>query len=85
MIRSQTQVKAILEKAFRAEFPTDTVDISDGYKENIHVLIVSRSFDSMNEQEKQDRLWSIIDGTDLDPAEKQLVSLTLALSPAEIK
>ncbi len=85
MARSQPDVKAILDKAFRNEFPTDTVDISDGYQELIHVLIVSRRFDKMNEQEKRDCLHSIIDATDLSEDEKQLISLTLALSPAEIK
>ncbi len=85
MTRSQPDIKAILDKAFRNEFPKDTVDVSDGYQENIHVLIVSRRFDSMNEQEKIDCLWSIIDGTDLSGDEKRLISLTLALSPAEIK
>ena len=85
MARSQPDIKTILDKAFRNEFPKDTVDISDGYQKNIHVLIVSRRFDSMNEQEKTDCLCTIIDRTNLSDDEKRLISLTLALSPAEIK
>jgi hypothetical protein len=83
--RSRADVKRILEAAFRDEFPEDTVDISDGYKDNIHVLVVSRQFDGMQEQAKQDRLWGIIDGTGLTEAEKTLISLVMPLSPAEIK
>jgi len=78
-------VKTILTDALRAEFPHDTVDISDGYKENIHVLDVSRRFDGMPEQNKQDWLWGIIDGAGLSEKEKLLISLVLPLSPAQIK
>jgi len=77
--------KKTLEAAFRAEFPHDTVDVSDGYKDNIHVLVVSRRFDGMPEQNKQDWLWGIIDRTKLPRRAKLLISLVLPLSPADIK
>ena len=83
--RSREDVKQILAQAFRRVFPQDTVDISDGYMDNIHVMVVSRQFDSMNEAQKQDCLWSIIDSTDLSEDEKTLVSLVYPLSPAEIR
>jgi hypothetical protein len=83
--RSRNDLKAILETALRAQFPKDTVDVSDGYQDNIHVLVVSRRFDGMDERAKQDLLWGIIDTTDLTSDEKALVSLVLPLSPAEIK
>lgn len=85
MPRSRDQVKAELERAFREEFPHDTVDISDGYQENIHVVVVSRRFDRMDEQAKQDLLWKVIDGTSLAEDEKGLISLVMPVSPAEIK
>ena len=84
-MRNKPEIKAILEQAFRAEFPNDTVDISDGYQNNIHVLVVSRRFDGMSEKDKQDALWQIIDGTDLTDAEKALISLIMPVSPAEVK
>jgi len=83
--KTRDQIKQALENALRAEFPKDTVDISDGFQENIHVLIVSRRFDGMAEQDKQDLLWNVIDRTDLNEDEKRLISLTLPYSPAQIK
>ncbi len=84
-MRNRADIKAVLESAFRQEFPHDTVDLSDGYQHNIHVLIVSRRFDAMTEKDKQDALWQIIDGTDLTDAEKALISLVMPVSPAEVK
>lgn len=83
--RSRDAVKRLLANAFRARFPHDTVDVSDGYRDNIHVLVVSREFDKLSEAEKQDLLWNIIDETPLRASEKSLISLVLPVSPAEIK
>lgn len=83
--RSRDQVKRLIYQAFRKHFPEDTVDVSDGYKENIHVMVVSREFDRMREREKQDAMWKIIDQTDLSEDEKGLISLVFPVSPAEIK
>ncbi len=84
-MRNKSEIKAILEAAFRKVFPNDTVDISDGYQDNIHVLVVSRRFDAMTEKDKQDALWQIIDETDLTDAEKTSISLVMPVSPAEVK
>ena len=83
--RSRDQVKQMLREAFRKRFPNDTVDISDGYKDNIHVMVVSREFDEMGEREKQELMWEIIDSTELAENEKTLISLVYPVSPAEIK
>lgn len=83
--RSWNEIRDVLQRAFRSEFKEDTVDISHGYGRNIHVLVVSRKFDRMTENEKQQTMWRIIDRTDLTPDEKSLISLTYPVSPAEIK
>ena len=83
--RGRDEVKKLIEEAFRKEFPRDTVDISDGYMDNIHVLVVSRRFDTMDETTKQDMLWTLINGSGLTESERSLISLVLPLSPAEIK
>jgi hypothetical protein len=72
--RPRSEIKKALEASFRRRFPQDTVDVSDGYKDNLHVLVVSRQFDNMTEQNKQDLLWGIIDATDLTEKEKSLIS-----------
>ena len=84
-MRKREEAKAVLESAIRVEFPCDTVDISDGYKDNIHVLVVSRRFDTMTEEEQRDLLWGLIDQAGLDDDEKALISLALAVSPSMMK
>lgn len=84
-IRNRSQIKRLLEATIRKEFPQDTVDISDGYKDNIHVLVVSRRFDEMKQQEKQDLFWDLIDSSGLRPNEKTLISLVLPVSLSQIK
>ncbi len=83
--KTRDQVKQVLYQAFRQRFPEDTVDISDGYQDNIHVMVVSRQFDDLTEAQKQDLMWGILDASELSPAEKRLVSLLYPVSPAEIK
>jgi hypothetical protein len=83
--RSRAQVKLAIEQALRREFPTDTVDVSDGYKDNIHVLVVSRKFDSMQDRIADEYLWSLIDAAGLTKAERNLLSLVLAVSPSLLK
>lgn len=83
--RSWAQVKDVLEKAFRKEFSEDTVDISHGYGNNIHVVVVSRRFDKMKDRPRQDLMWKIVDSTSLTNEEKQLISLLYPVSPREIK
>ena len=71
--------------ALRTEFPHDTVDVSHGYGNNLHVVVVSRRFDDMSETEKQELLWSVIDRSDLIDVEKSRISLMLAYSPGSLK
>jgi len=84
-MRSRTVIKQAIETALRQEFPTDTVDISDGYRDNIHVLVVSRRFDAMDETTQQDMLWTLIGQAGLADDEKQLISLVMPASPALLK
>lgn len=74
-----------IEAALRQEFPTDTVDVTAGYANNVHIVIVSRRFDGLGEGEKQDLLWSILDHASFTDAEKGRISLMLAYSPANLK
>jgi hypothetical protein len=84
-MRPREEIKRALEASFRKEFPQDTVDISDGWADNIHVLVVSRKFDTMQESIKTDMMWTLVRRAGLDQEEERLISLALALSPADIK
>ncbi len=79
------QLKNKIETILRAGFPGETVDVSDGHGDNIHVIVVSRKFDGMREKEKQELLWSAIDKSDLSEAEKVMISLILPYSPGDLK
>jgi acid stress-induced BolA-like protein IbaG/YrbA len=78
-------LKRRIQTLLKAHFPEDTVDVSDGFADNIHVVVVSNKFDGMREKEKQDQLWSIIDSSDLTQAEKVKISMILPWSPRELK
>ena len=82
--RAWDQIKAVLEKAFRKEFNGDTVDVSHGYGNNIHIVVVSRKFQGKRDRIRQDWLWTIVDRTNLTDDEKGLISLLYPVSPDEI-
>ncbi len=79
--RSRAIVKLALQMAFRKKFPNDTVDISDGYDGNIHIIVVSRAFDRMSERARQATLWRIVENAYLSQEEKDLVTLLFGISP----
>ena len=54
-------LKEQMRRAFKKEFPDDTVDVSEDEHGHFQVLVVSRRFDGMAEQDKQDMMWRIID------------------------
>jgi len=85
MMRSRDEIKKAIEVAIRKEFPTDTVDISDGYGSNIHVMVVSQRFDSMDDAIQRDLLWTLIRSAGLNDQEEALISLALTISPSIIK
>lgn len=66
----------------------DLVDVSDGADgaegENVHVVVVSRKFDDQRSAEKEDQIWSIL-MQKLEPEEWQKVTLSIGLSPEELK
>lgn len=80
-----TNAKHAIEAAMRKHFPHDTVDVSDGYKGNIHILVVSRQFDRFSEYERQGVLRDIIESSGISKDQQAKISLLLAYSPSELK
>ena len=80
-------LKTKIERILRAQFPQqgETVDVSDGSGDNIHVIVVSRTFDNMREKSKQELLWGAIDKSNLTDAEKVKISMILPYSPDDLK
>lgn len=80
------QTKKKLEDLLRKEFnENSTVAVSDGYQDNIHIVVVSNKFSGKSENEKQDMLWNVIEASDLSDFEKNKISLIIPYSPAELK
>lgn len=63
---------------------TDFVDVSDGFDNLIHIVVVSRKFDGRRMKEKEDLIWSEL-FQNLSPEEWGKVSLSIGASPDEIK
>lgn len=81
------KLKKRIYDTLKREFPNDTVDVSDGYRENVHVLVVSRRFDKCrNEREKEGLLLSVlVDDGGFSEDELAKRSMLLPYSPAELK
>jgi hypothetical protein len=62
----------------------DLVDVSDGYDDNVHVVVVSRKFDGKRTREKEDLIRSEL-VKHLTADEWGKVSLSVGASPEEIK
>ncbi len=85
-MRADPKIKKIIEELLRNEFnKNSTVDITDGYQDNIHVVVVSRKFSGKSEKEKEDMIWSVIETSDLSDSDKNKISLIVPYSPEELK
>ena len=77
------RVADVLRKAYFGD-PQDLVDVSDGYDDGLHVLIVSRKFDGKRIKEKNDLIWGIFSQS-LSPDEWGRITLSIGVSPEDIK
>jgi stress-induced morphogen len=78
-----SKIHDVLKKGFFKD-DADLVDVSDGYDDNIHVVVVSRKFDGRRESEKHDLIWSDLIAH-LSPDEWGRITLSIGVSPEEIK
>lgn len=82
-----TQLMQKIHDALKDAYFTDTddsVDVSQGDEDNVHVVVVSRKFDGKRLSEKHDLIWSVLMQT-LTSEEWGKVSLSVGISPEEIK
>jgi len=63
---------------------TDYVDVSDGFDDLIHIVVVSRKFDGQCMKEKEDIIWSEL-LKNLSNEEWGQISLSVGASPDEVK
>ena len=81
MFDYSVEAKRVVE-ALRKEFPTDTIDTSEGYNGRVHVKVVSRRFNGKSEAEKQDYIWNLLQDSLGENA--QAVSLALVYGTDEL-
>ena len=84
---ADVQLKQKIHDSLKATYfidPDDMVDVSDGPEDSIHLVVVSRKFDGRRMKEKNDLIWSILQDR-LAPEEWGKISLTIAVSPEDIK
>ncbi len=80
------QIKKKIESLLRREFnENSTVDVSDGYQDNIHIVVVSRKFSGRSENEKLDMLWNLLETGGLSDSDRNRISLIIPYSPEELK
>lgn len=83
---ADAQIKKKIESLLRREFnENSTVDVSDGYQDNIHIVVVSRKFSGRSENEKLDMLWNLIESGGLSDSDRNRISLLIPYSPEELK
>ena len=86
MARQSDDLCRRIESILRDRYPGDTIDASlSGIRDNIHVLVVSKTFDDLSETQKQERLWDVLRAGGLSEADLNRISLILPLSVQELQ
>lgn len=62
----------------------DLVDVSNGSYDYVHLVIVSRKFDSQTVKDRYELIWDELENK-LTPEEWGHISLTVGISPEEVK
>ena len=75
------KIHDVLKDAYFRD-PDDSVDVSDGDDEHVHLVIVSRKFDGQKMKEKNDLVWSVLT-RHLSPEEWGTILLTVAAAPSK--
>jgi len=83
--RSRKQLKDHLLATFERGFPNAVVDVSDGYRDGIHIMVVSKAFEKMSSKKQQNAMWTVLDDAELTEDERALVTLLYPVSPADIR
>ena len=81
------KLKEKIRRILQDELKDDAwIDISDGYADHVHIIVVSTKFDEMEESDKQDYLWAILDKSEtLTDEEKTKISLILPYGRVDLK
>jgi len=77
------KIHDVLKRGYFSD-STDFVDVSDGFDNLIHIVVVSRKFDGCRMKEKEDLIWSEL-VQNLSPEEWGKISLSIGASPDDIK
>lgn len=91
MAQSRDPVAETIVACLRPQFPADTIiDVTpSGVRNNLHVLVVSHTLDHLTEQQKQERIWALLDEAvkagKITAADLSRISLVLPFSVEELR
>jgi len=74
-------IEQMLKAEFVATHPGSEIQVSEGWGDNIHVLVVSEAFKGMPAEKRDDMVWPILEKLPED--EMIYISLCLLLTPEE--
>lgn len=74
-------IKQMLKADFVATHPGSEIQVSEGWGDNIHVLVVSEAFKGMSAEKRDNMVWPILEKLPKD--EMIHISLCLLLTPEE--
>lgn len=74
-------VEQMLKADFVATHPDSEIQVSEGWGDNIHILVVSEAFKGMPAEKRDDMVWPILEK--LPKADMIHISLCLLLTPEE--
>jgi len=75
------RIEQMLKAEFVATHPGSEIQVSKGWGDNIHVLVVSEAFKGMPAEKRDDMVWPILEK--LPKTEMTHISLCLLLTPEE--
>ncbi len=76
------KIEQILKQGYFND-PRDLVDVTDGPANDIHVLVVSRKYDTIRGVD-EDPIWDDLE-SNLEPEELEKVTVSIGVSPEQLK
>jgi stress-induced morphogen len=72
-----------VEEALREAFPYETIDVTEGWRGRVHVVVVSKEFNDLPTERRQRMVYDILEGA-LGP-EAQYVTLVTTWGTADLR
>ena len=78
------RIRAALKAHFAVVDPLAEIRVEHGYRDNIHIRVVSDHFEPLTKLQRGDEVWPIVE-TAAGPEDVLRISLCIALTPEEYR